>query len=367
MTDEIFMKRAIALARRGTGRVSPNPLVGAVIVKDGRIVAEGYHHCCGGAHAEVDAIDRAKEPIRGATIYINLEPCCHQGRTPACVDAILRHRPARVVAGTLDPNPLVAGRGMEKLAREGIKTKVGVLERECQELNEVFFKWITTGLPFITLKYAQSMDGRIATEGGHSRWISSPESLKFAHRLRARHDAILVGSGTVLQDDPELTTRLVRGGSPLRIVADSRLSLPLTARVLQNQDRARTIIATTDRADRVKWQLLAQRGIEIISCGEGPGGTVALEDLLAILGKRNLTSLLVEGGAKLITSLLAARLADRLVVIQAPKIIGAGIEAVGALGVRVMAEAIRVDSILTRRVGDDIILDGRIDKDSGPR
>lgn len=366
MTDEVFMKRAIALAKRGAGRVSPNPLVGAVIVKDGRIISQGYHHCCGEAHAEIDAIDRAQESIAGATLYVNLEPCCHQGRTAPCVDAIIRHRLARVVVGTLDPNPLVSGRGLEILARQGIRVDVGVLERECHQLNEVFFKWMKTGLPFVTLKYAQSMDGRIATAGGHCRWISSLKSLKFAHRLRALHDGIIVGSGTALKDDPELTTRLARGGSPLRIVVDSRLSLPLEARILQNQDQARTIIATTKHADRGKRQLLANKGIEVLSCGEAPDGSVDLEQLLFVLGQRSLTSLLVEGGAKLLTSFLKARLADRLVVIQAPKIIGAGIEAVGALGVTTMAEAIRVDTIKSRRLGDDIIIDGRIDKDSGP-
>lgn len=367
MTDEVFMKRAIALAKRGMGRVSPNPLVGAVIVKDGQIIAEGYHHCCGDAHAEIDAIGQARETIEGATIYVNLEPCCHQGRTPACVDTIIRHRPARLVVGTLDPNPLVSGRGLEILARQGINITVGILERECRRLNEVFFKWMETGLPFVTLKYAQSMDGRIGTSSGHSRWISSPGSLKFAHRLRACHDAIIVGSGTVLKDDPELTTRLVRGKNPVRIVVDSRLSLPLEAHVLQNQDQARTIIVTTDQADSSKLKLLAVAGIEVIFCGQSSSaGKIDLERLIAILGQKGLTSLLVEGGSKLLTSFLSARLADRLLVIQAPKIIGSGIEAVGALGVVEMAEAIRVDVIGIRRLGGDILIDGRIDRASGP-
>lgn len=367
MTDEIFMKRAIALAKRGAGRVSPNPLVGAVIVKDGRIIAEGFHRHYGGPHAEIDAIGKAREDIEGATIYLNLEPCCHQGKTPPCVEAVVARRPARVVAGTVDPNPAVSGRGMALIARQGIATRVGVLEEECRRLNEVFFKYMETGLPFVTLKYAQTLDGRIATITGHSRWISSADSLKFVHRLRGLHDSIMVGSGTVMKDDPELTVRLVKGRNPLRIIVDSQLAVPLDARILQNQSVAPTIIATTGRADPIKRAELVRRGLEILSLGENRGTGVYLLQLLTALGKRGISSLLVEGGAKLITSFLAAGLVDRMVVIQAPKIVGAGIEAVGNLGVNHLDEAIRFDSIRTRRLGGDLIMDGRIDKNSGPR
>ncbi|MDZ4164917.1 MAG: bifunctional diaminohydroxyphosphoribosylaminopyrimidine deaminase/5-amino-6-(5-phosphoribosylamino)uracil reductase RibD [Smithellaceae bacterium] len=367
MTDEIFMKRAIALAKRGAGRVSPNPLVGAVFVKDGRIIAEGFHRRYGGPHAEIDALGKAGEPIEGTTLYVNLEPCCHQGKTPPCVEAIIAHRPARVVAGTLDPNPAVSGRGMELIARQGIATRVGVLEEECRRLNEVFFKYMETGIPFITLKYAQTLDGRIATASGHSRWISSPASLKFAHRLRGLHDGILVGIGTVVKDDPELTVRLVKGRNPLRIVADSHLAISPDARILQNQGVAPTIIVTTALADPVKRAELVSRGLEILSLGENTPAGVDLPKLLTALGKRGVSSLLVEGGAKMITSFLATGLADRMVIVQAPKIIGAGVEAVGNLGVNLMDEAIRLRSIRTRRLGGDLIMDGRICKNSEPR
>ncbi|MBM4315276.1 MAG: bifunctional diaminohydroxyphosphoribosylaminopyrimidine deaminase/5-amino-6-(5-phosphoribosylamino)uracil reductase RibD, partial [Deltaproteobacteria bacterium] len=216
--DEYYMRRALRLARRGEGRVSPNPLVGAVIVRNGRIIGEGYHHRCGEKHAEINAIESAAEAVAGADFYVNLEPCSHFGRTPPCVDALLACRPGRVIVGAVDPNPLVAGKGIRTLAQHRIETTVGVLDEACRRLNEVFFKYIRTGLPFVTVKFAQTLDGRIATATGHSRWISSPPSLRFAHRLRDLHDAILVGADTVLTDDPELTCRLIRGRNPLRIV-----------------------------------------------------------------------------------------------------------------------------------------------------
>ena len=214
MTDEFYMKRALRLARRGEAWVSPNPMVGAVIVRRGRIIGEGYHQKFGGNHAEINAISHASEPIKGATIYINLEPCTHYGKTPPCIDSVIAAKPARVVIGTPDPNPAVAGKGIEALKRHGIKTTVGILEEACKEFNERFLKFMRTGIPFVTLKFAQSIDGRIATASGHSRWISSEQSLKFAHALRSHHDAVLVGSGTLSKDDPELTVRLVRGQKP---------------------------------------------------------------------------------------------------------------------------------------------------------
>ena len=228
---------ALRLARKGEGCVSPNPMVGAVIVRDGRIIAEGYHRRCGENHAEINAIENATEPIAGATFYITLEPCSHYGRTPPCVDALIACRPGRVVIGTTDPNPKVSGKGIQALERHGIETKVGVLAEACRQLNEVFFKYIRTGIPFVTVKFAQTLDGRIATATGHSRWISSPPSLRFAHRLRSLHDAILVGSGTVLRDDPELTCRLVRGRNPLRIVVDSQLRSSPEARIFNGGKR----------------------------------------------------------------------------------------------------------------------------------
>ena len=213
--DEFYMRRALRLAQKGGAWVSPNPMVGAVIVKEHRIIAEGYHQIFGGNHAEVNAINHASETIDGSTIYVNLEPCTHYGKTPPCCESIIACKPARVVIGTPDPNPIISGRGIETLKRHGIETTVGVLEESCRRLNERFFKFIQTGTPFVTLKFAQTIDGRIATAVGHSRWISSEKSLRFAHMLRSHHDAVLVGVGTLLQDDPELTVRLIRGRNDL--------------------------------------------------------------------------------------------------------------------------------------------------------
>ena len=209
MPDEEYMKRALALARRGLGKVSPNPMVGAVIVKDGRIIGQGYHRWFGGKHAEVNAIENASGSTSGSTMYVTLEPCCHQGQTPPCSDAIIKNRIKKVVIGMLDPDKRVSGRSIDILREGGIECTVGILEDECRALNETYIKHRSTGLPFVTIKFAQTLDGRIASSTGHSRWISSPASRKVAHRLRARHDAILAGVGNILADDPELTTRLV--------------------------------------------------------------------------------------------------------------------------------------------------------------
>jgi diaminohydroxyphosphoribosylaminopyrimidine deaminase/5-amino-6-(5-phosphoribosylamino)uracil reductase len=355
--DERFMRRALALARKGEGSVSPNPLVGAVIVRDGRIIAEGFHHCCGENHAEIDAIRNATETIAGATFYITLEPCSHHGRTPPCVEALIAHRPGRVIVGAVDPNPLVSGRGIEALRQSGIETEVGVLEEACRESNRVFFKYIRTGLPYVTLKFAQTLDGRIAAASGQSGWISSPPSLRFAHRLRAVHDAILVGAGTVLTDNPELTCRLVRGRDPLRIVVDSRLRLSPDATVFS--DGKRTLAAATRHAPAERRRLLEKKGIEVMEIGEDPAGRVDLRELLTLLGKREISSLLVEGGAAVATSFLKENLADRLIVILAPKIVGVGINAIGDLGIRRMDDALGFSFQRVTRRGPDLILYAR--------
>lgn len=356
--DEFYMRRALSLARKGACRVSPNPMVGAVIVRDGRIIAEGYHRCCGEEHAEISALRKASEPVAGATIYVTLEPCSHHGRTPPCVEALIRVRPARVVIGTMDPNPLVAGAGIAALEKAGIRTTVGILESRCRALNERFFKYMETGHPFITLKFAQTMDGRIATCTGHSRWISSPPSLAFAHRLRSTHDAILVGAGTVMEDDPELTVRLVRGRNPLRIVVDAGLRIPVEARILQNQNAAQTLVAVTGRAPIQSIRQIGGKGIEILHVPENAAGGVDLANLFAILGRKGITSVLVEGGARVITSVLKEQLADRIVVVVAPKILGKGIEAVGDLNIRRMEDSLGLTWRKVFRRGDDMIFDG---------
>lgn len=367
MTDEFYMKRALQLARRGERGVSPNPMVGAVIVKHSRIIGEGYHRRFGGRHAEIDALRSACESVEGSTIYITLEPCCHHGKTPPCVESLVAAGLGRVVIGMTDPNLLVRGKGVEHLIKAGIPTTTGILEDDCRRLNERFVKFIQTRIPFVTLKFAQTLDGRIATADGHSQWISSPASLKYAHTLRATHDGILVGSGTLFKDDPELTVRLVKGKNPIRIAVDTQLRLPLNARILQNQAEARTIIATTKAASHEKRTALDKMGIETIVVDADHHQRVDLVKLIIELGKREISSLLVEGGSSVITSVLQQCLADRIIVVITPKIAGKGIEAVGDLGVRVMDDAIKISVRQVMRKGGDLILDGQIKHEEGQR
>jgi diaminohydroxyphosphoribosylaminopyrimidine deaminase/5-amino-6-(5-phosphoribosylamino)uracil reductase len=359
-SDEKFMREALRLARRGLGRTSPNPMVGSVIVKNGRVIGRGYHHYFGGKHAEVNALEGATENLSGATIYITLEPCSHYGKTPPCVDAIVTHRLGRAVIGMLDPDSRARGRGLEKLRQAGFATTVGVLETECRALNEAYIKQRSTGVPFITVKFAQTLDGRIAAAGGASRWISSAESLKLAHRLRARHDAVLVGAGTVIRDDPELTVRLVKGRNPLRVILDSRLRLPLDAKALQLQETARTLIGTTQAADKAKLDALTGRGLEVVLAPSDASGRVELLALLKMLGQRDVTSVLVEGGSETITSFLRERLADRFIAIIAPKIIGRGVESVGELDIKEVEKALKLRFEKFYRSGLDIVVEGRL-------
>ena len=353
--NERYMKRALTLARRGEGFVSPNPMVGAVIVKEGRVIGEGWHERCGGKHAEINALERARGDVAGSTIYVTLEPCCHHGRTPPCVDRIIAARPARVVVGVTDPNPLVSGRGIATLRDHGIETVVGVLEEACRDLNAFFFKYITTSIPFVTVKFAQTLDGRIATATGSSRWVSSPPSLRFAHRLRRNHDAILVGAGTVTNDDPELTVRLVRGRNPLRLVLDTLLTTPPEAKVFKDQEKARTVLIASETAPLSRRRLMEKKGIEILTPGTTTDGRLDLRGLLVILGERQITSLLVEGGSRVITSFIKERLVDELIVVVAPKIVGRGIDAVGDLGITSMTEALFFPRRRLFRLGEDVV------------
>ena len=360
VNDEYYMKLALALARKGRGYVSPNPMVGAVIVKNGRIISRGYHKRFGDNHAEINAINNTTEDIAGSTLYVNLEPCCHKGKTPPCIDSIIEHKIARVIIGTIDSNPLVSCRGIDCLQNHGIEIKTGVLEPECRKLNEKFFHYMETGLPFVTIKYAQTLDGRIATATGESQWISSEASLKFTHQLRAAHDAILVGAGTVIKDNPELTVRLVHGRNPLRVIVDSELKISQQAKVFQNISGARTLIATIKTAHDPQFQNIAGSGAEIITIKADRKGNVDLKKLFKTLAGRKISSILIEGGAQIITSVLKNNLANRLVTIIAPKIIGSGIEAVGDLNIRSLGAAKILSIQKISRCGDDIIIDSRL-------
>lgn len=354
MTDEDYMKKALALARRGEGWTSPNPMVGAVIVRDGKVIGTGYHRRFGEAHAEINAINAAGGGAEGATLYVTLEPCSHHGKTPPCVDRVIDAKVSRVVVGSIDPNPLVAGTGIGRLRDHGIAVDVGMLAPQCEALNEPFFTFMRTGIPFVTVKYAQTLDGRIATSTGHSRWVSSEPSRRFAHSLRGTHDAVLVGIGTVIADNPDLRVRLVRGRNPLRVVLDPDLRIPKRAALLDNQDAARTLIVAGIPAGESSG--LRERGIETLSVERTADGSLDLQRLLTALGQRQISSVLVEGGTKIITSFVREGLFDRMIVITAPKIAGRGIEAVGDLGIERMDEAIalRVERIF--RKGEDVIM-----------
>jgi diaminohydroxyphosphoribosylaminopyrimidine deaminase / 5-amino-6-(5-phosphoribosylamino)uracil reductase len=357
--DEKYMGQALRLARRGLGRVSPNPMVGAVIVKGGRVIGRGYHHYFGGDHAEVDALRNAAGDVSGSTLYVTLEPCRHWGKTPPCTDAIIKSKIGRVVVGMLDPFPQMQGKSIELLNQQGIETVAGVLEKECRALNEVYLKYITAGLPYVTVKWAQTLDGKIATAQGNSRWISSPESLKLAHRLRATHDSILAGVNTVLKDDPELTTRLVKGRNPARVILDSTLRVPLDSKVLSNQVAAKTLVAATPAAPKEKLAALKKMGIEVLLAPPDTDGRVDLKALLKTLAQRQLSSVLVEGGAETITSFLRLGLADKILAIIAPKIMGTGTDAVGELNITDVSQALKFNFTRVYRSGEDIVVEGR--------
>ncbi len=351
-SDEYYMKRALALARRGQGFVSPNPMVGAVVVSpDGRILSEDYHPRYGDLHAERRALEKIDYRAEGCTLYVNLEPCCHYGKTPPCTEAIIRSGVKRVVVGVLDPNPAVSGKGVRILEEHGIEVRVGVCEDLCHRLNRGFFKWVRTKRPYVILKWAQSIDGRIATESGDSKWISCPVALRHAHRLRAFADAVLVGSGTVMVDDPLLTVRLVRGRNPLRVVLDGDLSLPLDRRIFSVPPA--TLVFSV-RGDDGKVRELERRGVEVVFVPEADGG-VDLDEVLRLLGERGVTNLLVEGGSKIHASFIRRGLFDEVQVIISPKIVGRGIGAVSLSGIGRIDESVRLKPVSLRRLGEDVL------------
>ena len=356
MTDEIFMREALRLARNAEGRTSPNPLVGAVIVKDGRIIAEGWHRKAGTPHAEIHALNMAGELAKNSTLYVTLEPCSHFGRTPPCAKAIVDAGIKKVFAAMKDPNPKVAGRGFEILRAAGVEVEVGLLEEEAQKLNEIFLKWVTKNLPFVTLKFACSLDGKIATSSGESQWISCEASRKFTHHLRDINDAILVGVGTILKDNPSLTTRLVDGKNPARVIVDSKIKTPLDAKVLDKS--ARTIIATTSNAPPEKISALKNLGVEIIFAGCGE--RVDLKILMQALAEREITSVLVEGGGTINFSMLKENLVDKIFAFVAPKIIGGekSLTAVEGAGFEKLADAIDLKNFTAEKIGEDILISG---------
>ncbi|MFB9277283.1 bifunctional diaminohydroxyphosphoribosylaminopyrimidine deaminase/5-amino-6-(5-phosphoribosylamino)uracil reductase RibD [Cohnella cellulosilytica] len=357
LNDEYYMRLALNMADGASGQTGVNPVVGCVVVKDGRIVGLGAHLKRGEGHAEVHALDMAGDQARGATAYVTLEPCSHYGRTPPCCERLIEEGVSRVVVAASDPNPLVAGRGIARLREAGIEVLTGVLESEAALQNEAFNKFILTGLPFVTLKTALSLDGRIATRTGHSRWITGAAAREAVHTLRHRHAGIMVGLQTVLADDPELTTRLdVPALHPTRIVVDSGLRLPLTARVLN--DAAPTIVLTTVQADEDRAERLRERGAEVLRCGDGE--RVDLAAAMRELGRRDIGSVLLEGGGVLNGAMLQAGLVDKTMLIYAPIIVGGegAPSAFSYVGPEEMSAALRLSRVSMQSFGDDWCVTG---------
>ncbi len=357
-SDKIYMRRVLQLAKKGWGRVSPNPMVGAVIAKGGRIVAEGYHHRVGEKHAEIVALEKAGRRASGSTMYVNLEPCTHHGRTPPCVERIIRAGVKRVVIAMKDPNLLVCGKGIRKLKRAGIRTEVGMIREEAESLNEIFVKFMTKGVPFVIAKTAMTLDGKIATARGSSKWISGEKARRFSHKLRSGVDGILVGINTVVTDDPQLNVRYWGNmRHPRKIIVDSRCRIPLDAKVFSKGGDV--IIATCLDCPPGKKKKLKKMGAELLPV-KGSDGRVNLAELVNELGKRGVMSLLIEGGGEIIASAISCGIVDKLFFFVAPKIAGGrgAPTPVEGEGVDRMSEAIKVSRMKIRRFGEDILIEG---------
>ena len=366
------MARALRLARKALGRTSPNPAVGAVVVKRGRIVGEGFHRRAGAPHAEIEALRHAGPRARGAALYVTLEPCNHTGRTPPCCGAILAAGVSRVVIAATDPNPLTNGRGIARLRRAGVPVVTGVLAREASALNEPFWKAMRAGLPLVIAKVGQSLDGKIATATGESRWITSPAARQLGHQWRGRVDAVLVGVNTVLRDDPLLTARGVprRRHRPVKVIVDSRLRTPPGARCLSARSPAPTLLVTIRSSGRAAGpaahearmrEACARRGVEVLAL-PARQGRVPLRRLCRLLVRRGIQSVLIEGGGEVLAGALAERIVDRIVFFIAPILIGgrASPGSLGGTGVSRLGRAIRLEDVTYRRIGPDLCVEARV-------
>ena len=364
-TDERWMKEVLHLAEKGRGRTSPNPMVGAIIVKGGKVIGRGYHARAGDPHAEILSLQQAGGKAKGGVLYINLEPCTHFGRTPPCAPRVIEAQVKRVVVGMEDPNPRVKGRGISSLRQAGIDVEVGILEKECRRLNEAFCKYIVKQEPFVVLKVASTLDGRIATRRGDSQWITGEVARRFVHRLRDQMDGVLVGIGTILKDDPRLTARVRGGHDPYRIVLDSHLRISEKARVFERSP-SRVIIATTHEGSKEKRARLERRGVQVLVL-ESKEGRVDLKACLKRLGSVGIMTLLVEGGGKVNGSFLDERAVDKFYFFFSPKWMGDP-EAPGIFagqGVRDLAEVIHLRQIRSRRMGEDVLLEGYVERGKG--
>jgi len=364
-TPQFYMRRALELAEKGRGRTSPNPMVGALLVKNGRVVGEGYHRKAGLPHAEIEALRRAGNNARGADLYVNLEPCCHFGKTPPCTEAILSSGVRKVIVGMRDPNRLVSGKGFRQLKKNGVQVVTGPLRKECERLNEVFIKFVQTGNPFVMLKTAVSLDGKIATSKGESQWITGAKAREKVHQIRNEMDAIVAGAGTIVKDNPFLTTRLGKKSAvvkhPVRVILDNEFLVPLKSNVFKNADTQRVIYATAKNLPASRKKQLTRRGIEILILKENKG-KVDLQHLMRALGDRDITSVLIEGGGEVNASALSAGIVDKVMVFIAPILIG-GKDAPGPLGgkgIRYLKSAFKIKNMTVNQIGNDFLLEGYV-------
>lgn len=360
LKDISYMQLALQLAKKGLGWVSPNPMVGAVIVKDGRIIGQGYHEQYGEPHAERNALASCVEKTKGATMYVTLEPCCHHGKQPPCVDAILEAGIRRVVVGATDPNPLVSGKGIHILREHGVDVVAGVLQEESRKMNEVFWHYIQTGRPFVTMKYAMTLDGKIAAYTGLSQWITGERAREHVHQQRHAHRAIMVGVGTVLADDPMLTCRMERGRNPIRIICDTSLRTPLYSRIVTTANRIPTMIATCCK-DIDKWKAYQKAGCKIISVGEDKGH-VDLKELMSKLGQEKIDSILLEGGGSLNWSAMEAGIVQKVQAYIAPKLLGGATakSPIDGLGFAEPNQGIQLENSKILRLGEDFLIEGKV-------
>jgi diaminohydroxyphosphoribosylaminopyrimidine deaminase / 5-amino-6-(5-phosphoribosylamino)uracil reductase len=359
LTDESYIKLCIEVAKKGMGKVSPNPLVGCIIIKNERIIGAGYHEKFGNNHAEVNAIEKAKESVEGATLYTNLEPCSHYGKTPPCVDYIIEKKIKKVIIGTLDMNPIISGKGVKKLKAAGIDVKVGILENECIELNKFFFKYIVKKLPYVSLKAAQTIDGKIADKNGDSHWISSLQARKYVHSLRSRYDAVMIGAGTVIKDDPRLTVRLVEGRNPKRIIIDTNLKLKLNHKLFHKNPDKNLILVTSKKSANKKRRVskLQSMGVTVMFAKDEGDDRINLKSALRELRKVGIASVLVEGGSGMFTSFISENLFDDIFLFISPKLLGCGVSLVGDLGIKNLKNSVKVKINSFEKVGDDILVE----------
>lgn len=360
MEDKIYMKRALTLAKKGAGFVSPNPMVGAVIVRNGEIIGEGYHEKYGELHAERNALKNCKESPKGATLYVTLEPCCHYGKTPPCTEAIIESGISRVVIGTLDVNPVVAGKGAKILADNGIRVEVGILEKECRKLNRVFNKYMTTKRPYVVMKYAMTADGKIATVSGESKWITGEAARENVHRLRKNLSGIMVGVSTVIADNPSLNCRLEEPSKdPVRIICDSHLKTPFESNVVKTARTNHTIIATSSEDSR-RISEYEKRGCKVINIPQGSNG-IDLNFLMRELGNMGIDSILLEGGGTINYSALESKIVDEIHIHMAPKIFGGSSKSpVEGVGIKDINSAIKLNPINTKWYGNDLVIENEV-------